>query len=108
MKILGGLWASHSNYRTWAVVCVYSHLPISFCLKKSRNLNGNFYPSYRSTFFNVFKQTFMDKKILEEGGASTIKMNKILRQNNALEDFIFSIKHSSIALYTESIISANY
>jgi hypothetical protein len=51
--------------------------------------------------FSMFSnKRFWTKKIIEEGGASTIKMNKILRQNNALKDFILSIKHSCIALYT--------
>jgi hypothetical protein len=60
----------------------------------------------RHTGFSMFSnKRLWIKKILEEGGASTIKMNKILRQNNALKDFILSIKHRSLALYTENIIS---
>jgi hypothetical protein len=47
--------------------------------------------------FSMFSnKRFWTKKIIEEGGASTIKMNKIFRQNNALKDFILSIKHSCI------------
>ncbi len=53
----------------------------------------------------VFKQTFLAKKIVEEDG--TIKMRKIWHlQKIALKVFILSIKHISIALYTENIISA--